>query len=351
MPRPNPSPYGSRPVPAGRPSNMTWILAGVGAFVVLVVGVVVVLRVASKPRGTITGNVPVTYFKQASADFADASRLLAEGKLSESAEKFSEAQVYRSRAGERQISQTQTFEQWCAAKEREYRAAAAGIAPTLSDRVGKPGGPSLVQVDTFLERFGNDAARDAWRQRRPELERQVAAATAAGAYRIEWIIKDHEGTAIEDLYDGDKQLLAEAVARFIGAAAPLVPASATPGVAPEEGLGYVRVALVFAEAPYRVQRTGREVSVKVPAVLSTEVEVTTNKKPGRRDGLHRFIARVDPPSQLKENEISGTRGEFQRKLINKVVEQVSAKRPKAPGASPDPADPSSSLGPEAATNR
>src|SRR6476661_3813689 len=115
MPRPTPSPYDPRPA-AGRPSNMTWILAGVGAFVLLVVGIVVVLRVASRPRrGAVAGNVPVTYFKQASADFADASRLLAEGNLSESAEKFSESQVYRSRAGDRQITQAQTFEQWCAA--------------------------------------------------------------------------------------------------------------------------------------------------------------------------------------------------------------------------------------------
>jgi hypothetical protein len=95
-----------------------------------------------------------------------------------------------------------------------------------------------------------------------------------------------------------------------------------PGVKPEEGLGYVRVGLVYLEATYAAARTGRESDIKVPAILDATVEVTTNKSRGKWDGVHRYTARINPPRSLKENEIAGVRGTLQRGLLAQVVERV-----------------------------
>ena len=64
--------------------------------------------------------------------------------------------------------------------------------------------------------------------------------------------------------------------------------------------------------------------MKVPALLSARIEVITNQKQGRWDGIHPYIARVSPPAKLKDNEISGARVNLQRALLAKVVEQVSS---------------------------
>jgi hypothetical protein len=95
-------------------------------------------------------------------------------------------------------------------------------------------------------------------------------------------------------------------------------------VAPDKGLGYVRVNLVYVEASYRAQRTGQESDIKVPAILNATIEVTTNKKKGKWDGLHEYTAEVSPPAKLTSNQISGARLNLQRDLLAKVVKQVSS---------------------------
>jgi hypothetical protein len=297
-----------------------WVAIGVGV-VVLVVGATLVFRLARRPRaGAVAANVPASFFQQASADFAAARQLLDEGRLAESADKFDDAQAYRRKAGDKTVSASQTFENWCAAREREYRAAAAAVVPALPERVAT-GRPSVVEVDTFLQRFGTDDARAAWQQQRPALEKRAALADAARAYRVEWAIQGVEGNAMEDLGPGAFTALSDAIAERIGAG-PLLPAEKAPGVKPQEGLGYVRIGLVYVEATYAAERTGRESNIKVPAILEATIDVTTNKGAGRWDGSHHYLLRVSPPSTLKENEIAAARQNLQRALLAQVVERV-----------------------------
>lgn len=331
MARPSPYPdprasrapaYSPAPPAARGPGAMLWVAVGVGV-VVLVVGATLVFRLARKPRGGgVAANVPASFFQQATTDFAEARRLLDEGRLADSADKFDDAQAYRRKGGDKTVGSGQTFETWCAAREREYRSAAASVVPALPERVAT-GRPSVVEVDTFLARFGTDDARAAWQAQRPALEKRAAVANAARAYRVEWAIQGVEGNALEDLGPGAFTALSDAIAARLGGG-PLLPAADAPGVKPEEGLGNVRVGLVYAEATYSAERTGRESDIKVPAILEAEVVVTTNKKRGRWDGPHRYTARVSPPRTLKENEIAGARGDLQRALLAQVVERVKS---------------------------
>ena len=337
MPRPSqyPNPRDQRGVPApvyrpaptaapepaaAGPGPALWVGIGVGV-VLFVVAIAVVFRLARKPRDTVAADVPAGFFQQASADFAEARRLLEEGRLNESAEKFEEAQAYRRKAADKTVGATQTFEQGCAAREREYRAAASASVPTLAEKVAT-GRPSVAEVDTFLQRFATDAARAEWQQQRPAAEKAANAAIVAGAYRVEWTIKGVEGNSMEDLKPADFAPLADAIAAKIGAG-PLLPAANAPGVPPEQGLGYVHVTLTYLEARYRARLTGRESDIQVPTVLDATIEVTTNQKKGQWDGVHEYTAQVDPPRQLKEEQIATTRGTMQRALLKQVVEQIT----------------------------
>jgi hypothetical protein len=317
-----PGPFPAAPEPATGPRAILWVGIGVGAVLLLVVAGVI-FRLSARPKRGPIGNVPANFFQQASADFAEARRLLSEGRLSDSAEKFSDALHHRSRAGDRSVSAVQNFETWCAAREKEYRAAAAAIAPSLPEHVAAKK-LSVAEVDTFLERFGTDDARAAWQQQRPGLERGAAATAAAAAYRVEWVIHDEQGNSIQDLAAGDFTPLADAISAKLGGT-PLLAESAAPGIAPDAWRGYVGVTLVYAEAAYKETGVlGREAELKVPALLSARIEVITNQKQGRWDGIHPYIARVSPPAKLKDNEISGARVNLQRALLAKVVEQVSS---------------------------
>jgi hypothetical protein len=337
MPRPYPSPPDPRPAPASGPNTTTLIAVGAGAVLLLVVACVVVFKVTSKPRRAgLAGNVPTNFFQQASADFAEAKRLLAEGRLSDSADKFAEAQIYRSRAGDKSVSATQNFEAWCAAREKEYRAAAAAAAPSLPERVAA-GKSSVAEVDTFLERFGTDDARAAWQQQRPALEKGAATAAAAGAYRVEWLIQGADGSPIRDLTAGDFTALTDALSAKLRGARLLTEADA-PGLPPEAWRGHVGVTLVYAEASYKETGVlGREAELRVPATLIANIEVITNKKKSRWDGVHEYAARVSPPKKLTDKEIAGARATLQRDLLAKVVGQISA-APAKPGATPADAE-------------